>query len=386
MNRHEEYVSLLRELEQTPPELTNTVERALIRERVLQKKRWRISFGGLAAFFVCFVLLVNLSIPFARACETIPVLWELAKAVSWSPSLSAAVENEYAQPIGQSQSANGITATIEYVIVDRKQVNIFYKLESGEYGQLEADSCITLPENDGGYTSGSSSYGIPNGELRSVRVDFLDWDVPDTLDLTLSVWAQKPEQEEPSEEYTFDSEFERSVMEPVYLAEFIFTLMFDPYHTAQGETIPVNASFLLDGQVMTLTEVELYPTHLRVNLEDDEDNTAWLESMELYLENEHGERFYASTNGVSAAGEPDGEGMGTFWLDSPFFSQGKNLTLCITRVKWREKSAPMTRLDLRKGTAENLPDGVRFLGAAECPHGWLVSFSAPLEDENRMYS
>lgn len=78
--------------------------------------------------------------------------------------------------------------------------------------------------------------------------------------------------------------------------------------------------------------------------------------------------------------------MCTFWLDSPFFSQGKNLTLCITRVKWREKSAPMTRLDLRKGTAENLPDGVRFLGAVERPRGWLVSFSAPQEDENRMYS
>ena len=46
----------------------------------------------------------------------------------------------------------------------------------------------------------------------------------------------------------------------------------------------------------------------------------------------------------------------------------------------------MTRLDLRKGTAENLPEGIRFLGAEERPGGWLVSFAAPVEAEHRMYS
>ena len=211
------------------------------------------------------------------------------------------------------------------------------------------------------------------------------FDVPDTLDLTLSVWANEPEREEPLESDA-DTDFDTSDRTLNYLAEFTFTLTFDPYYTAQGEVIPVNTTFTLDGQTMTLAEVELYPTHLRVKLEDDPANTAWLKGLELYLENEHGERFYASTNGISATGDPDGEGTGTFWLDSPFFSQGEHLTLCITRAKWREKSAPMTRLDLRKGTAENLPEGIRFLGAEERPGGWLVSFVAPVEAEHRMYS
>lgn len=388
MNRNEEYAALLAELEQTPEELETTVGKALKRRNTFQKKRraFGISCSSLAACFVCFVLLVNLSVPFARACGNIPVLRELAKVVSWSPSLSAAVENEYVQPIGQSQTKDGITVSVEYLIVDRKQLNIFYTLESKEYGQLEADSRFTLPGDDrGGCSWGSGSYGIPNGELRAIRADFIDRDVPDTLDLTLSVWANEPEREEPLESDA-DTDFDTSDRTPNYLAEFTFTLTFDPYYTAQGEVIPVNTTFTLDGQTMTLAEVELYPTHLRVKLEDDPANTAWLKGLELYLENEHGERFYASTNGISATGDPDGEGTGTFWLDSPFFSQGEHLTLCITRAKWREKSAPMTRLDLRKGTAENLPEGIRFLGAEERPGGWLVSFAAPVEAEHRMYS
>ena len=141
MNRNEEYKALLAELEQVPESLDNTAERALARQNASRKKRraWGISCGSFAACFAAFVLLVNLSVPFARACGSIPVLRELAKAVAWSPSLSAAVENEYVQPMGQSQTVNGITATVEYVIVDQKQLNIFFTLNAGGYDNLNAE-------------------------------------------------------------------------------------------------------------------------------------------------------------------------------------------------------------------------------------------------------
>ena len=131
MNRNAEYEALLAELAATPPELDTTVDRALERRRAERRKRRRlfgIPAGSLAACFAAFVLLVNLFPTFAYACGGVPVLRELAKAVAWSPSLSAAVENQYVQPIEQSQTVNGITATIQYVIVDQKQVNIFFTL------------------------------------------------------------------------------------------------------------------------------------------------------------------------------------------------------------------------------------------------------------------
>ena len=61
MNRKEEYHALLSELEQLPPELEQTVERAVRRKRKLRNKRrfWGIPVGSLAACFLGFVLLVN---------------------------------------------------------------------------------------------------------------------------------------------------------------------------------------------------------------------------------------------------------------------------------------------------------------------------------------
>ena len=67
----------------------------------------------------------------------------------------------------------------------------------------------------------------------------------------------------------------------------------------------MNSTFQLDGQTLTVKEVEVYPTHVRVNVEGAADNTAWLEGLDFYLENEDGERFDSISNGVSATGDPD---------------------------------------------------------------------------------
>ena len=85
MTRNEEYQALLQELEPTPPALEGTAERALRRRRRDRRLRlFGVPAGSLAACFAAFVLLVNLSVPFARACGSVPLLRELALAVAFS--------------------------------------------------------------------------------------------------------------------------------------------------------------------------------------------------------------------------------------------------------------------------------------------------------------
>ena len=129
MTRMEEYQALRAELETAPEALENTVERALTREKTCRKKKrvWGIPVGSLAACFALFLLLVNCFPTFAAACEGLPVLGGLAEALQFDKSLRLAVENEYVQPLGLSQAENGITARVEYLIVDQKNVNIFFR-------------------------------------------------------------------------------------------------------------------------------------------------------------------------------------------------------------------------------------------------------------------
>jgi hypothetical protein len=189
MNRNEEYQALLKELEILPQELETTVEKALKRENALRKmhKFWRIPAGSLAACFAVFVLLVNCVPTFAHACENIPVLSALAEAVHFSPSLSAAVENEYVQNIGHSQTKNGVSATVEHVIVDRKQVSVFFTLDADFTEHLDFRYDIDVPNEEKGWGSSTGSYGLENGELRQVDVNFIDIDVPNKMNLNLKI-------------------------------------------------------------------------------------------------------------------------------------------------------------------------------------------------------
>ncbi|MEI3305129.1 MAG: hypothetical protein V8R40_03335 [Dysosmobacter sp.] len=68
----------------------------------------------------------------------------------------------------------------------------------------------------------------------------------------------------------------------------------------------------MDGQTLTVTEAELYPTHLRLNVAGNPANTAWLKGLDFYLENEDGRRFDTVTNGVTASGDPDSPAMVSF--------------------------------------------------------------------------
>ncbi len=387
MNRKEEYDSLLTELDNIPPALEHIVIRA--KARAKKSKHIRHFFtapvSSIAVFLIVFVVMVNISTTFAMACGRIPLLRELTAAVAFSPSLSAAVENEYVQPIELEQSENGITMRVEYVIVDQKQLNIFYSLQSQSYSHMDATPYINNPDGTplDGYGLYSGGFDAKNGELRQFTVDFLDRDVPGSLVLKCKVHdngsdvitATVPADSTQAEEYG----------EPDFISTFTFTLTFDPTFTQKGEVINLNQSFVLDGQHLTATTVEIYPTHIRLNLADDKRNTAWLQSLTFYLENEDGKRFGTISNGITATGSVDSPFMASHRLESSFFSQSRSLTLYITDAVWLDKDMERVRVDLANGAADKLPEGVKLEQSVRKGNSWQLTFSGVERKEGSSY-
>lgn len=385
MNRNAEYQALLAELETVPDGLQSTVQRAYTRKRTLQKRRRLILTPvlGMAACFAAFVLLVNLSVPFASACGRVPWLRELAKAVAFSPSLSAAVENEYVQPIGQSQTVNNITATVEYVIVDQKQLNIFFTLNSRDYDNLSAEMPEFLETQQCSVIG--ANFRQPPGTLLRYTLDYVDHDVPEELTMTFGVttWEESNYTENipPS-----NSSYEDDMLEPreepeaEILAEFTFTLHINPDLTAKGEIVPVNADFTLGGQALRVTDVEIYPTHVRVNVAAEPENTAWLKDLEFYLEDEAGTQFEPISNGVSGTGEEDSPMIISYRLESPYFADCQHLTLHITEALWLDKDMEQVKVELERGLAERLPEDVTLQRAEHRKGGWILTFLVKEEE------
>ncbi len=352
MTRMEEYNALLQELEVTPDRLNFTMARAKARTRRQKARKWvGAPLISLSAGCCAYVLLVNLSMPFAAACARVPFFKELAEAVCFNPSLQAAVENRWVQPIGQTDTDNGFTMTVEYLIVDQKQLNVFYTVQGCEgvdpwdHYMLRSDFLDAQGEELNASVSASSHH--VNGEMcHFVTADFASTEgiMPSRIQFNCDlqiVWDAS------------ESEDRRETV-----ASFDFDLSFDPKFTEEATVVDVNRWMELDGQQILLKDVEIYPTHMRVNLEDHPDNTAWLRDLELYVQNEKGEQFGGVRNGISATGSPDSPFTRSFRLESSFFSDSKELTLCIAGAQWLEKERQWVTLDIENGEIEYLPRDV----------------------------
>lgn len=381
MNRMEEYQALRATAEQPAAGLEDTLTRA--RKRLRRRRAMVLRpLTGLAACFAVFVILVNFCAPVAYACSKVPGLRELAEAVTFSRSLTDAVNNEYVQPIDLKQTQNGITASVEYLIVDQKQVNVFFRMDSDQYSGLGVDPDVSHP--DGKERIGSCSWGlndwdVPNGELQSVTLEVFEGDVPDCILLELDVYLQHSldytQPPEPSDCSDVLFEDHSTAWERDYLAQFDFQLSFDPTFTAKAKIYPVEQTVELDGNSVTIRQVEVYPTHLRVIVEDDANNAAELQRLYFYIETDWGMKFNTESNGTvsfSTVGSP----VTTYRADSTYFYKADHLRMVITGAEWLDRDMETVYVNLATGETDPLPEGVEFLSAEKYPEGWIVTFKA----------
>lgn len=353
MDRKQEYDALMQELRHTPPALEGTMDRALAR-RQARRRRLR-PLRSLAAAAAVFVLLVNVSTPFAQACAHIPVLGWLAQAVCFSHSLSSAVEHDWVQKVDQTQRDSGYTLTLENLIVDQKQVHLFYTLvwedPACEYAMVYVDSERLSPRP----SVLSDSVNGPQ-DAGHIVLDYREEQVPDRLDLNLTV---------------------RPNGDGSPAARFRFQVTLDPSLTAVGQILPVEQWVELDGQQICVDRLEIYPTHARLMLRDCPDNTARLVSLLCHLEDETG-RQYEREGGLSGFSDPDTGFLTELRLASPYFQQPERLTLRITGAAWQDPEEAEVTVDLAAGTAAGLPEEVRLTGVDQEPDRTVLYFQYPV--------
>ena len=336
MDRTAEYTALLRDLEELPPALAGTVGRAKARRRRLRLRRCLAPAGSAAAVFAAFVLAVNLWTPFALACGRVPILKELAAAVAFSPTLKTAVEHNYVQYIGQRQTDNGVTMELEYVMADQGQLVFFVSFTGPE----EVTSFMPLAEfvtADGEKLEGCSvmTSSLDPGELSNAITAVFNGEeepvLPEELRLECRVECHIP-----------------GASTPGYFREdaaFTFTFPLDEQFRGQGRTVEVDRWLDLDGNRIRVASLELYPTHARLNLEQDPENDAVLQSLEFYVEDGKGNRYgRGADNGLVSMGD-------SYLFESPYFDRPGALTLCVAGAEWLEKGREFVTVDLETGEA-----------------------------------
>ena len=355
MNREQEHRDLQQTLVNTPSPaslddvLAGAQRRA--RKRNIVRNGIVMPLGIIMAFIIMFTASVNISPTIANAMYAIPVVRRVATAVTFPASLTDAVEHGFAQNINLEQTIDGITIRVEYAIADQQQLHIIYSVESTNRSNLRAMPALidSWGELFSEFHQLSSSPGY-------FAVEFLD-QLPENIQLRINV-------------------SQSAQLDPI--ASFIFPLEFDPVLTRQHEVITLDYTFVLDGQILTLTIVEIFPTLMRIHFEADENNTAWLRGLRFHVENENGQRFLPPADGISATGptgclhSPDMPMMTIHRLESAFLSESETLTMFIEEVAWLDKDSTRIRNDFAQGEAQWLPRGLRLASSERTYDGWRV--------------
>lgn len=187
-------------------------------------------------------------------------------------------------------------------------------------------------------------------------------------DSTARIWEELPEAEEP------------------VVAVLEFDLTVDPQAAQAVERVALDQTLTLDGQEITLTELEIYPTHLRLNVAEDEGNSAWLENLEFYVQLGSGETFRPMSNGVLSNRSQDHPGITSYRADSFYFCDARSLTVVVTGAEWLDKDMEWVEVDLKTLEAERMPQDAQLWQARQLDQGWLVTVRARQREENTAHS
>ena len=124
---------------------------------------------------------------------------------------------------------------------------------------------------------------------------------------------------------------------------FVFDLSLNEASIQRGERYEINEWVTLNQQRIYIECAKIYPTHIRIYLQDDEQNTAWLKGMTYCLRDEHGSKTEQISDGLTATGS-DTPFMPVLRNNSSFFWESEHLTPEITGAAWLREKSPICRL------------------------------------------
>ncbi|MGE7838559.1 DUF4179 domain-containing protein [Viridibacillus arvi] len=296
------------------------------KKRSFKRIAWSISIAAL--LFITLVTSIRVSPAFAKTVASIPGLERLVDLIQYDKGLQAIVDNEYYEAIGVSQTKDNIKVTIDGVIVDESGMVIFYttespkKLSSGDYGKIEIF-------HNGKSLESSTEYGNPDQEDKQYR----------TGEITFTFGEQ---QKYSSKEFELKLNLRNEKKTSFSIP---FTLKKD---IQKGKVFTINKEIIMDGQKIVIEDITLYPLRVAVNMTFDQLNTMRILNFEdIRIEDEHGEVWGSIRNGITSFGGND-DHQRTFFLQSNFFKQPKNLYLKFDRVQALPKEDAYIIVDLDK--------------------------------------
>lgn len=253
---------------------------------------WGKIVGSMAAaLLLVFTGIVNLFPTVAFAVNDVIFLGDLAKAVTFDPSMKACLENEYAQYVGEQKlTEEGYASKVYYMVIDASRVSIFYKTDVPDIATNDGD-VYSYPEikDANGKEMGCATCMLKTEieGLYEYQVEFEEEAVPEQLQFEIhyvkSVIA--------------DAEKTGRLRTEETISKSVYQLYPEEKYRKVIKSYDINQNIEINGQNIWVEKLEVYPTQAKLWFQEDKYNSAILLDMDVVLKDDEGREYDAKANG-----------------------------------------------------------------------------------------
>jgi hypothetical protein len=320
-------------------------------KRFRRRKVLKSSFAVAAALMV-FVSSVRISPAFAAFISNIPGMEYVVQLIDDDRGLKLSVENEFMQPIGVSDQHEGITFTVDGIILDEGRLNVFYTIENQSEHRPGDIMEARLHTENGKQLEYTVSSGLGSKPTTSIIQNRLDFNLLNNRDklpnsIILSV-AMADVQSQGSATTTEQSFTNDQLLAPTWQVKIPID---HKKFMNMKEVFAVNKRLEVGGQTIFLKEITVYPTRIALDVEFDTRNTQKIFGFRgLTIENEKGEKLYSYQASIT------GENSQTIYFESNYFSKPKQLFVSGKHINALPKGKLNLTISLKDRQIISAPD------------------------------
>ena len=309
------------------------------RYRKENRKRQQI-WKGMAltcALLMIFVGSIRLSPAFASVVSNIPGLAPLVQMITYDKGVADILDHHYYEELGQTQTKNDLSFTLQGVIADETGMILPYKISS----PMDLSDSVT-----------EKIELRLNGEAVHAQVDFHRYreekvfQIEDNLIVTFfdpinyenaqfELYIQFADEKQT--EFTFPFALKKGI--------------------AKAKIYELNEKMSFEGQNITVKSVSISPIRTGVTIALDPNNEEKIVDFDdIRILDEKGEEWSAIDRGTVATGSVD-EGT-TYYMQSNYFREPKKLTLSIGKVLILRKEQDYIDVDFNQNKVVSKPPSI----------------------------
>ncbi|WP_075617922.1 DUF4179 domain-containing protein [Paenisporosarcina indica] len=302
-------------------------ERVLKRTKLIKRSSWSIVIA--AILLISFITSVSVSPVFANKVASIPGMERIVGLIQQDRGLTAAVENDFYQPLNLSQEKNGMTVTLDGVIADKKGMVIFYSVQSKKKNQpLEIEYLKLMNEKYGNLPVYDTTFWGAEPPIIEEKV-FSSMMTLETIENHIVgnsnlLWTIGLKNGNKVEQFQIPFKFTKS--------------------SVFSKTIDLNKEIMIEGQRIIVEKVTINPIRAEVKLKIDPNNSKKILSFDnLKFTNDIGDEWILNNNGTSFRSLDETEW--TITLQSPYFNNSDNLKLVFGKIAAIDKDDDFILID-----------------------------------------